>query len=129
MPAFDPRDLLSLEEALWSAIGTGVQPGQRRALVSRLLASPEFQKLRRTWRDTPGLKAGPTSEDSRRETTLGDDEGFVRAAYECLLSRPADENGLRHYVNALAAGETRANVLRSLVQSEEFERRYSGLPQ
>ena len=144
MPAFDPRDLLSLEEALWNAIGSGVQPGQRRALVSRLIASPEFQKLRQSWKESApdllvrrsspnsvseGGKVGPTTENRGRDTTLGDDQGFVRVAYECLLSRPPDENGLRHYVNALAAGETRANVLRSLVLSEEFERRYSGLPQ
>ena len=61
--------------------------------------------------------------------TASTDEGFVRVAYAGLLCRPPDENGLRHYVSTLASGGTRGGVLRSLVLSEEFERRFSVLPQ
>src|SRR5262245_19562233 len=129
MPAFDPRDLLSLEEALLSALGSDARPGQRRALVSRLIASPEFQKLRQSWKNRSRPDANGGAGGGAIGPAPGEDEGFVRAAYECLLSRPADENGLRHYLNALTSGETRANVLRSLVLSEEFERRCTGLPQ
>jgi SAM-dependent methyltransferase len=124
MPAFELRDLLSLEEELWSALGSDVTPGHRRALASRIIGSPEFQKLRSFWREpsrvTPGVEVGPAS---------GTEEGFVRVAYAGLLCRPPDENGLRHYVNALTSGGTRAGVLRSLVLSEEFERRFRALPQ
>src|SRR5262245_50234838 len=124
MPAFDPRDLLSLEDALWAALGGDAAPGQRRALVSRLIASPEFQKLRASWRDG---SSPAQSHDSGSDAS--DDAGFVRVAYECVLGRPADESGLRHYINALTAGESRANVLRALALSEEFEGRYARLPQ
>jgi SAM-dependent methyltransferase len=122
MPAFDPRDLCSLEDALWTALGSGRVPGQRRVLVSRLLASPEFHKLREHWK-------APASDRDEPSLEPGGDEGFVRVAYECLLARPADENGLRHYVAALASGEPRLNVLRALALSDEFERRYAALPQ
>lgn len=122
MPAFDPRDLRSLEDALWAALGDDAAAGRRRAFVSRLLASPEFRKLRELWK-------GYSSDREQPSLEPGGDEGFVRVAYECLLARPADENGLRHYVAALAAGETRLNVLRALALSDEFERRYAALPQ
>src|SRR5216117_2559141 len=98
MPAFDPRDLASLEEALWTALGSDLAPGQRRALVSRLLASPEFQKLRLTWKNrvraqsdsaagggiAPDLPAfvqgyGGSTEALRGGGKVGgDDAGFVR---------------------------------------------------
>jgi SAM-dependent methyltransferase len=119
MPAFDPRDIHSLDAAFWDAIGPVLTP-ERRALLSRVLSSPEFDALRRTWK-TSGT---PT----QAEETAGADEGFVRIAYECLLGRPADEGGLHHYISALASGETRANVLRSLALSEEFARRAGGVP-
>ena len=45
-----------------------------------------------------------------------------------LLARAADESGLRHYVAALAAGETRANVVRALILSDEFAQRSSRVP-
>jgi len=126
MPAFDSHDLLSLEDALWTALGSDVEPGQRRAFVSRLIASPEFQTLRASWKEP----ASPGGGGTVRPADAGSaDEGFVRVAYECLLSRPADENGLRHYVNALRSGATRASVIRSLVLSEEFERRFVAVPQ
>jgi SAM-dependent methyltransferase len=124
MPSFELRDLLSLEEELWRALGSDVAPGHRRALASRIIGSPEFDKLRSFWREpsrvTPDPGVGPTSST---------DEGFVRVAYAGLLCRAPDENGLRHYVSTLASGGTRGSVLRSLVLSEEFERRFSALPQ
>src|SRR5436190_10815004 len=98
MPAFDPRDLQALEDALWTALGSDRAPGERRALVSRLLASPEFQKLRAAWNDraragsrtkandavTPDLNVGPAPTADLK--VGGDDAGFVNVAYECLLS-------------------------------------------
>jgi SAM-dependent methyltransferase len=122
MPAFDPRDIRSLDDAFWSAVG-GALPVERRALLSRLLSSPEFETLRHTWRSS-GSSVTPAPGD----TGPGSDEGFVRVAYECFLGRPADEGGLRHYTAALVAGETRAGVIRSLVLSDEFARRADAIP-
>src|SRR5688572_13622015 len=109
MPAFDPSDIRSLEDAFWAALAGPALPGQRRAMLSRLLSSPEFNTIRLSWKDA---RAGGHTD--RAPDAPGSDEGFVRVAYECLLGRPADEGGLRHYVAALAAGETRAGVLWAL---------------
>lgn len=122
MPAFDPRDIRSLDAAFWDAVGTALST-ERRALLSRVLSSPEFDALRRNWQ----TGRTPASTTSAHEQP-GSDEGFVRVAYQCLLGRPADEGGLRHYTSAMAAGETRAGVLRSLALSEEFGRRADGVP-
>jgi SAM-dependent methyltransferase len=117
----DHRDL---EEALWTLVGNVSGHGYRRALLSRLLSSPEFKKIRDVWKDGVDASPHPTGATHDRET----DDRFVRLAYEWLLGRPADEPGLHHYVAALAAGEPRMGVLRSLAQSEEFQRRYQFLP-
>src|SRR6185436_19547802 len=124
MPSFELRDLLSLEEELWRMLGSDVAPGHRRALASRIIGSPEFDKLRSFWREPSRVTLDPGV-----GPTASNDEGFVRVAYAGLLCRPPDENGLRHYVSTLASGGTRGGVLRSLVLSEEFERRFSALPQ
>jgi SAM-dependent methyltransferase len=124
MPAFDPADIRSLEEAFWTALADPGVPAHRRAMLSRLLSSPEFNAIRLAWKDARARGTrGPRSDQS------GTDEGFVRAAYACLLGRPADASGLRHYVTALGSGETRAGVLRALALSDEFDRRTSGVPE
>ena len=86
----------------------------------RLLSSPEFR------RRSNGLEGRQQPGGRRRRArarAAGPRTGRpVRArAYECLLGRPADESGFRHYAAALAAGETRTNLLRSLAVSDEFE--------
>lgn len=124
MPAFDHKDTRSLEEAFWAALADPAMPAERRAMLSRLLSSPEFDAIRAAWR----IARGRGTRDPESAAT-GSDEGFVRAAYEGLLGRPADDGGLRHYVAALAAGEARATVLRALALSDEFDRRISGVPQ
>ena len=122
MPSFDPRDIRSLEEAFWSAVAGEGAPERRRAILSRVLSSPEFDALRAAWKK-------PSPELIPASLERGSDEGFVRAAYECLLGRPADEHGLRHYTAALKAGESRTAVLRALATSDEFDRRASAVPE
>ena len=96
----------------------------RAPLIVRLLSSPEFRLLRDAW-----VRGVETGRDLDAEEiglrTVGSADAFVRRSYECLLGRPADEQGLQQYVAALAAGDTRTSVLRSLTLSEEFERRYA----
>jgi SAM-dependent methyltransferase len=129
MPATDPMSVQSIEEAFWIVLGRAASPTEirdelrgagRRALLLRLLSSPEFRDLR------TGLHAnrGPAEDAPAREqalVALGSSDRFVESAYECLLGRPADENGRRHYRAALSRGETRANLVRSLILSEEFD--------
>lgn len=126
MPAFDARDIRSLQDAFWAALADAALSAERRALLSRLLSSPEFSSVRATWKSS-GAQAGRDSAGDN--SPPGTDEGFVCVAYECLLGRPADEGGLRHYTSALAKGETRPGVLRSLALSDEFERRARGVPE
>lgn len=59
-----------------------------------------------------------TSEEwKNRETT---DEGFVTAAYQAVLGREPDEGGLTGWVNALANGKDRMDVLSGFLKSDEF---------
>ena len=46
---------------------------------------------------------------------VGDPDRFVGLAYELLLGRPADADGLAHYTGAIGRGDTRTSVLRSLI--------------
>jgi SAM-dependent methyltransferase len=97
---------------LWAVIAD--LPAEiRQALVSRLL--PSF---------TPPQQA----EESPAAKDVVSDEDFVRVAYDRVLARAADESGLRHYTASLAAGNTRANVVRALVHSPEFARRAARVP-
>ncbi len=124
-----------IEEAFWIVLGREVGPlelrdqlrGFRQAdaggLVVRLLSSPEFRLLYLAWKE--GEKTGrDLRAEERGLCALGSDDWFVRRAYEFLLGRPVDEGGLRHFMDALATGEKRVNVLRSLVGSDEFDERY-----
>jgi hypothetical protein len=46
MSPFEPADIRSLEDAFWTALAdAGVRP-RRRAMLSRLLSSPEFNAIR-----------------------------------------------------------------------------------
>src|SRR4051812_35423944 len=97
-----------------------------RLLTTRLLSSPEFIKVRTACREGRDLR-DPGALDSGLDQVTGDHQTFVRLAYKYLLGRPADEAGLRHYASAVAAGDRRANVLRNLILSEEFEGRFDQL--
>lgn len=122
-----PDPLHDLQQALWTVLTGGASPEDQRALVSRLVASPELHRLRRAWAAGAALPAyadmpapqGAVPEDHR---------AFVELAYELLLRRPADEDGLAHYAGALAAGESRPAVLRSIMLSEEFVTRFRDVP-
>jgi SAM-dependent methyltransferase len=89
-------------------------------LIVRLLSSPEFQLRQQALRSDATVVAH--YESGLR--SLGTDQAFVHRAYELLLGRPADANGLEHYACALQKGDTRASVLRSLLLSDEFARRF-----
>ncbi len=101
----------------------GFDPSDRGSLAVRLLSSPEFRLLhdavqedRETGRDWDAQE--------RALGAIGDDRAFVDAAYELLLDRSADDSGRRHYLSALADGDTRSSILRSLIRSREFAGRY-----
>ena len=102
----------AVDRELWALVGE-LPADLRQAIVSRLL--PHF-----------------TSSDRIDDLANRDDrvshEDFVRVAYDRVLARAADESGLRHYADSLAAGNTRANVVRSLMLSPEFARRSARVP-
>ena len=124
-----------IEEAFWIVLGREVNPVELRdelrdfqvtnadRLVIRLLSSPEFRLVHTAWKE--GSETGRDLDvEERGLKGLGPDDRFVHLAYELLLHRTVDQEGYRHFVGALAAGERRTNMLRSLVLSDEFARRY-----
>lgn len=124
-----------IEDTFWIVLGrapTAVElrderrAGDCAALRMRLLSSPEFHQLRSAWKG--GTDAQGSSADRERGLReVGPNEEFVRRAYESLFGRSPDDGGFRHYTGALAAGETRTAVLRSLMLSAEFEEKLRAL--
>jgi len=100
--------------------------GGESGVLQELLASPEFHLIFCGWRDDVGIGKDPAVHEAGLRS-LGPDNEFVRHAYEYVLGRSADEAGLGHYTSALAAGESRRQVVRVLVVSDEFEDRYKAI--
>jgi SAM-dependent methyltransferase len=92
-------------------------------LILRLLSAPEFRLLHDALKQGRDTGRDPAAEE-RALRGIGPDDLFVRLAYDLLFGRPVDPDGFQHFVGALAAGETRTNMLRSLVLSDEFADRY-----
>ena len=111
MPSHNPA-AAEVDRELWALVGE-LPVEVRQALVSKLL--PSF---------TPPDRI----DDAANRVGTATDEDFVRAAYDRVLARAADDSGLRHYAASLAAGNTRANVVRALVQSPEFAQRSARVP-
>jgi SAM-dependent methyltransferase len=131
----DSAEAEFIRAAFWIVLGRPVKPlelrdqlresqsGDQQPFLLRLLSSGEFRRGFTRWKEGRDRQRDPAIE----ETALGrfgTDDQFVQRAYELLLGRPADEDGLRHYLEVLAGGDARAQVLRSLALSEEFEQRY-----
>jgi SAM-dependent methyltransferase len=124
-----------IRAAFWIVLGRAVKPIELRderrelqggtpdAFLLRLISSTEFRAGYDRWRDGLDRQQDSGSEDAAL-AQLGPDDRFVARAYELVLGRPADPDGLRHYAGALAAGAPRTGVLRALVLSDEFDRRY-----
>jgi len=112
VPSYNPA-AAAVDREVWAVIA-GLPAEIRQAILSRLL--PSF---------TPPPQQ---AEESPAGKDVVSDEDFVRVAYDRVLARAADESGLRHYTASLAAGNTRANVVRALVHSPEFVRRAARVP-
>ena len=127
-----------IRAAFWMVLGRPVktielrdelrefQSGDEQPFLLRLLSSTEFRHGFTRWRNGRDRQRDPAIEEAALGQ-FGTDDEFVQRAYELLLGRPADEDGRRHYVDEIAAGGTRAHVLRSLALSEEFGQRYLGV--
>jgi len=125
-----------VEDAFWILLGRGATDTERRdelrtigadarrVLLMRLLSSQESQRFFAALGNQHGKE---TAAVERGLGTLGADRDFVQRAYECVLGRSADEGGLAHYAQALASGDSRVSLLRSLAGSEEFARHYREL--
>ena len=51
MHTFHPSDVRSLDDAFWAALSDSSIAADRRALLSRLLSSPELHAIRTGWKD------------------------------------------------------------------------------
>lgn len=106
------------------AFESGQTTGQ---LLSALIASPEFRLIYDAYTGRGERTGRKFDVVDRGLAGLGDDRWFVDRAYEYLLGRPADEEGLAYYVGRLADAAPRRRVLEALVQSDEFERRFRSI--
>jgi SAM-dependent methyltransferase len=124
-----------IDEAFWIVLGREASAVERRdqlrdfdsdhtsGFVGRLLSSPEFRVMANAWKnDRETGRVLAAQEHGLR--ALGTDDRFVRLAYAVLQDREPDEEGLQYFVNALTAGGTRVDVVRAIVLSDEFQRRY-----
>jgi SAM-dependent methyltransferase len=119
--------------AFWMVLGREILPRELReerrtfslddtqSFVRRLLTSPEFRDGLARWK--AGRPWGRDPSEDRALGALGPNDWFVARAYECLLLRPADDEGLRHHIGLLEAGERRSSLLQGMALSEECARR------
>jgi SAM-dependent methyltransferase len=137
-PAETSAEAEFIRAAFWIILGRPVNPielrdelrefqlGDEQPFLLRVLSSTEFRRGFTRWKEGHDRQRDPAIEEAALGR-FGTDDSFVQRAYEILLGRPADEDGHRHYVEVLAGGSTRAQVLRSLALSEEFDQRYLGV--
>lgn len=135
MTSLESTDAGFIETAFWIVLGRapgarelrdqlrGFGAHDRHWLPIRLLSSPECQHLLAKLTSGATGQAGDEGIESELGR-LGSNEWFVGRAYEVLLGRAADADGLAHYAHALSSGEPRRAVLRSLILSEEFQGHY-----
>src|SRR5207249_12241035 len=110
--------------AFWMLLGREAQPielrdelralhaGDRQAFFLRLLSSTYSRQGLAAWKAGRSRRPDVQREDAALRA-LGPDDWFVDRAYEFLLGRPADDEGRRHYVAALAAGDSRSQDRKS----------------
>lgn len=124
-----------IEEAFWIVLGRAAAAvelrdqrrdfgdGGARALVDRLLSSPEFRVMVTAWKEGRGTGRVGT-EHERGLRSLGTDDRFVGRVYALLLDRDADDEGRSYFSGLLARDGSRIDVVRAIVLSDEFQRRY-----
>ena len=101
--------------------------GQERSFADQLLTSPEFRLvIYSKWHDGAEIGRDPASHEAALRT-LGPAEAFVDLAFAILLARDPDPEGRSYYTAAIEKGGARIQVLRALVLSDEFDRRYRDL--
>jgi SAM-dependent methyltransferase len=137
MPA--GRDTTFIQQAYWIVLGRAASPQEledehqghlnsdQLTLLRGILDSSEFGRIRDAWKENRQPHTDPEAVEAAL-AKIGRSEFFVKRAYESILGRAPDEAGARHYTAALAAGEWRTRIVRDLVLSDEFERRWRAVP-
>lgn len=133
------RDTKFIQDTYWLVLGRAATPTEladeqqghlnkdQLTLLRGLMASAEFARLRRAWRD--GRETHENRDGVEQAlTALGPPDLFLRRAYETILGRPPDQGGAQHYLTAMRAGERRVDIVRGLAISDEFERRWRWMP-
>jgi SAM-dependent methyltransferase len=133
------RDIAFIQDTYWLVLGRAATQAEladeqqghlnadQQTLLRGVMASDEFARLRRSWRQGRETHGDPAALE-RALVALGPPDVFVRRAYETMLGRQPDVEGARHYAAALQSGERRTNVLRGMALSDEFERRWRSMP-
>lgn len=108
-------------------MGRRLESGQPRETVPRaLISSTEF---RFRYADlTDGLSSPQRlARIDAALDTLGTDEEYLRYCYECILGRPADDDGLAWHLGELARGVARSTALWTMLTGDEFAARYAAI--
>lgn len=96
----------AVESGITSVIREAVGlPAERAATIARTLLDP-------AWHSHQRLRAIVAAWSA-------DDEGFLRVVYQAVLERPPDPAGLRHWLQILATGRARTDIVRALATSHE----------
>jgi SAM-dependent methyltransferase len=118
-----------IRAAFWIVLGREIQPLELRdearnfrlddmhGFLRRLLTSAEFRHGLAHWKS--GRARGDSDAEDRALAALGPDDWFVTRAYEFLLLRRPDDEGLRHHIGLLESGQRRSAVLQGMALSEE----------
>lgn len=112
----DARERDDCEKALWSG---ATLP----ELARRVIPSPEFRLLYQAYRDDEVGDRRPAAVDALL-ARLGPPATFLDRCYALVFDRPADAGGRDYYLGRIAEGASRFALLRGLIASAEFERRF-----
>ena len=115
------RDVTTLEGDEYDA---SLDAAGRQRLFETLLSSAEFRDRYFALVREPAERDRDRQRHHQALQSIDTDEHFVDLLYECCLGRTADAGGRNHYLHVLADGESRLEVLCSILRSNEFDVRF-----
>ena len=122
-----------LESCYWLLLGRAPDPtgqrtflpqvraGRAREVVEAVIGSREFYA-----RYTAPSPEPPASAAVDALLAMGSDAAFLDLSHRVILGRPPSRQEQQTALNQLSAGDDRIGLVRSLLQSPEFRRRYAG---
>lgn len=101
----------------------------RHQIASTMSMSPEAQRRRGVTLNASGQNSGSSGEEvlafpeTLRGLCLLNDRAFIDAAYQMVLGREPDVDGMSNYLIQLRSGKSKQGLLSDIVHSPEFRKR------